>query len=315
MALPAPRGLEAIGPYRILEDLGAAPWGTVYRALDTRRDLPVLLKVVPASLRSGELEGTAWDEALAATAALGRLYHRNLPSVAEVAEDEEEALLVAFSPVEGRTLRELVAAGELPDRARFAAWCEQLADALAEAHAHGLRHGRISAEEVVVTADGEPVLTGFGLTSLAFEPAAARPRLASSAPSPDPAQADVTALGTLLLRLAQALPGAPLAPGDPLRRALERAASSGPRTAAELAEAVRQARRPAGEAVPDLPAAAEAQARGDRRSALLLLAAALLLALLVLGAGWLLVRGGPRAAAGTTSIAPAPVRALSPPAH
>ena len=330
MSLPAPRGLEAVGAYQLLDDLGAAPWGALYRALDTRCDLPVLLKVVPPSHRSGEPEGASWEAALEATGILGRIYHRHLPALAEIAEDGEGGLLVAFGP-DGRTLRELLdaeepmapagrgeaaaiarwrpaaVAGRPIDAGLVADWGAQLADALAEAHGHGLVHGRVGEDEVIVTPAGEPVLAGFGLTRLAFEPAG--PGL--PAPEAPSAQEDVAALAALLLRLARA---ARLAGDDPVVRVLARAARPGSPPgeglrASDLAEALRQARRaggapPAGATPPaELPAAAEARARGDRRAALLLLAAALLLVLMALGAGGLLVRHDPPAAPASASAA------------
>ncbi len=333
MTLPAPRGLEAVGAYHLLEDLGAAPWGTVYQALDTRCDLTVLLKLVPPSLCGSELDGTSWDAALAATEALGRIYHRHLPAVAEIAEDGEGGLLIAFAPA-GHTLRDLLEAGGGmagttagmaggPARRwsaeRIADWGERLADALAEAHAHGLAHGHIREDEVILDPEGEPVLAGFGLTRLAFEPAAPSPAAAVSPLGPPGAGDDVAALAALLQRLGRT---ARLGDDEPVMRALARFAAPGAGPAADLAEALRRAAdlsrpssTPAGAVPVDLPAAAaDARVRGDRRNVLLLLAAALLLVLLALAAGWLLVRHdppAPPAAAGHRSESPASVASVA----
>jgi serine/threonine protein kinase len=321
MSLPAPRGLEAVGAYQLLDDLGAAPWGTVYRALDTRCDLPVLLKLVPPSLRGGELDGVSWEAAHAATETLGRIYHRHLPAVTEMTEDGDGGLLVAFAPA-GHTLRELPERLDARFDARFDAnsladWGERLADALGEAHAHGLVHGQVREDEVLFGPEGEPVLAGFGLTRLAFAPAPPGvPAAVAPAAGARGPHDDVAALAAMLLRLGRA---ARLADGEPVMRVLARAAAPGPArmgddsSAAALSEALRALRRsesdptPGGRRPEDLPAATEARALGDRRNVLLLLAAALLLVLLALGAGWLLLRHDPPAPlAPMTPSAPPP---------
>lgn len=312
MSLPAPRGLEAVGAYQLLEDLGAAPWGTVYRALDTRCDLPVLLKLVPPSLRGGELDGISWEAAHAATETLGRIYHRHLPAVTEMTEDGDGGLLVAFAPA-GHSLRELQERLDARlDANIIADWGERLADALGEAHALGLVHGQVREDEVLLGPEGEPVLAGFGLTRLAFVPAApgVPAPVAPAAGSRGPHD-DVAALAAMLLRLGRA---ARLADGEPVMQVLARAAAPGwaragsaENPAAGLSEALRSLRRsdegstPGARRPEDLPAATEARALGDRRNVLLLLAAALLLVLLALGAGWLLVRHDPPAAPATAT--------------
>ncbi|HYH44843.1 MAG TPA: hypothetical protein VEG34_04105, partial [Thermoanaerobaculia bacterium] len=241
---------------------------------------------------------------------------RHLPAVTEMTEDGDGGLLVAFAPA-GHTLRELH--GRLGARldARLDAngiadWGERLADALAEAHAHGLVHGQVREDEVLLGPEGEPVLAGFGLTRLAFAPAAPGvPAAAAPAAGSRGPREDVAALAAMLLRLGRA---ARLADGEPVMRVLARAAVPGPARAgfdpspaAALSEALRTLRRsesgpePGGRRPEDLPAATEARALGDRRNVLLLLAAALLLVLLALGAGWLLLRHDSPAAPATAT--------------
>jgi serine/threonine-protein kinase len=313
LSTPVIRGVEEIGPYQVLEDLGPAPLGTLYLAVDSRSDRKTMLKVIPPS-RPGVLqEETPWEILLCETQSLFRIYHRGIPALFELAE-HEGALLVAFAPVEGATLHDLLAQGERPDRALLIDWGGQLLDVLGEAHAEGIVHRHVSEDQIVVAPDGHLVLTGFGLTQLFFEPLTPFPpeQLLSE---PFTAQTDLYAVALLLRRLAFAssLKSGGSGGRDPLLKVLARATFPDPATrfqdAAEMAEALRQAGRSTGRtevptrargpvrvstpAIATLPSrsgpAQEPVEDKDRRFALLLVAAAFLLMLTVIAAGWFLI--------------------------
>jgi serine/threonine protein kinase len=322
LSTPVIKGVEDIGPYQVLEDLGPAPFGALYLAVDTRTDRQVMLKVIPPSRPGALQEGTPWEILLGETQALFRIYHRGIPTLYELAE-HEGALLVAFAPVEGATLHELLARGERPDRAMLVDWGCQLLEILGEAHAEGIVHRHVSEDQIVVSPEGELVLTGFGLTQLFFEPLIPFPP-EQPVSEPFTPQTDLYAVGLLLRRLAFASVlkgggGAGAAGRDPLLKVLARATFPDPHTrfqdAADLAEALRNAGRasdaaphaegpvravtgpvPVPAPVASLPRCArppEPSGDEERRFALLLVAAALLLMLTVIATGWLLIgRGG-----------------------
>jgi serine/threonine protein kinase len=326
LSTPVLMGIEEIGPYRVLEDLGPAPFGTAYLAEDTRSDRSVVLKVIPPSRPGVGQEITPWEILLEETAALTRIYHRGIPALYEVAE-HDGALLVAFEAVEGSTVHALLAQGARPDRALLVEWGCQLLEVLAEAHAEGVLHRHVGEDSVVITPEGRVVLTGFGLTQLVFDPLTARSP-EQLAGEPLTAQSDLFAVGSLLRRLTFASrikSGAAGANGrDPLLKVLARATFPDPaaryRDATEMAEALRQAGRArsaaprsAGRGQAGLPAAVPEDASraiaavmpfpalrhpdaddnedGDRRWALLLLAVTLLLMLSVIATGWFLIGG------------------------
>jgi serine/threonine protein kinase len=333
---PVPAGSQDIGPYDVLEDLGPAPFGMAYLALDKRSDRTAILKVIPPSRPGLCQEITPWEILLEETAALTRIYHRGLPALFEVTE-HEGSLLIAFEMVEGQTLHELLAQGARPDRGQLIDWGCQILDTLAEAHAEGLLHRHIGEDSVLVTSEGEVVLTGFGLTQLVFDPltALAPEQLAGEPLTP---QSDLYAVGSLLRRLtfATRLKSGGGVVGtngrDPLLKVLARATFPDPaaryRSAAEMAEALRQAGRvrgasalpaPGPRAVPaaavtpfptSQPARSEDSEDGDRRWALLLLAVTLLLMLSVIATGWFLIGGDTlpdtQGAAKTSRIEPEP---------
>lgn len=240
-----------LGPFSILEDLGPAPFGTAYLALDTRSDQAAIVKVILPSRPGIGQEITPWEILLEETAALARIYHRGLPPLLEVVE-HEGALLVAFGPVEGRTLHELLSQGVRPDRAQLIDWGCQILDVLGEAHAEGLLHRHVGEDSVMITPEGQVVLTGFGLTQLVFHPltALSPEQLAGEPLTP---QSDLFAVGSLLRRLtfASRLKSAGAVVGsngrDPLLKVLARATFPDPstrfRSAADMEDALRQAGR------------------------------------------------------------------------
>lgn len=244
-------GIGEIGPFSILEDLGPAPFGTAYLALDTRRDQTAIVKVIPPSRPGICQEITPWEILLEETAALARIYHRGLPPLLEVAE-HDGALLVAFGSTEGKTLHELLGQGVRPDRAQLIDWGCQILDVLGEAHAEGLLHRHVGEDSVVITLEGQVVLTGFGLTQLVFHPltALSPEQLAGEPLTP---QSDLYAVGSLLRRLtfASRLKSAGAVVGsngrDPLLKVLARATFPDPsmrfRSAADMEDALRQAGR------------------------------------------------------------------------
>ncbi len=328
LSTPVIAGSQDIGPYAVLEDLGPAPFGTAFLALDTRRDQTAILKVIPPSRPGMGQELTPWEILLEETAALSRIYHRGLPELYEVRE-HEGSLLVAFEYVDGQTLHELLAKGVRPDRAQLVDWGCQILEALHEAHGEGLLHRHMGEDSVLLTAEGQVVLIGFGLTQLVFDPLTAlSPEQLTGEPLTP--QSDLYAVGSLLRRLtfASRLKSGGVAGSngrDPLLKVLARATFPDPaaryRSAAEMGEALRQAGRarsvsvlPArgvsaksgeeGAAVTPFPSVArvrkEGAEDGDRRWALLLLAVTLLLMLSVIATGWFLIGG---------DAAPAPARA------
>jgi serine/threonine protein kinase len=320
------RGVDEIGPYQILEDLGPAPFGMAYLALDGRTDQRTLLKVIPPSRPGLQQEETPWDALLQETRALLRIHHPGIPPLYEVRE-QEGMLLVSFGAVMGSTLHDLMVQGQRPNRGLLVDWGCQLLEILEEAHAAGIVHRHVSEEQVVVTPGERLVLMGFGLTQVHFDPLAAFPPELSSG-EPLTTQTDLHAVGLLLRRLAFASGlrgerglGEPRR--DPLLKVLARATFPNPaarfRDAREMADALRQAGR-AGAPVraarpmrsvsrsglqPDLPqniaripavrpeppkVVQREEDREDRKLALLLVTAAMLLMLMLVAAGWFLIR-------------------------
>jgi|SRR5262245_19921567 len=179
---------DAIGHYKILERIGAGGLGDVYRARDTRLGRTVAIKVPADDLQSdaGRREALLRD----ASAALA-LSHPNIATLYEIGDEQGKAFLVfEFAP--GETLKRVIAG--LPMNARRAVdLAAQVADALADAHASDIVHGRLGPDTVIVTPKGNAKILDFGFARWT--------KNAASGTDEADERADVAALGRLLVEM------------------------------------------------------------------------------------------------------------------
>jgi hypothetical protein len=163
----------AMGRYRLGARLGAGGFGTVYAARDERLSRPVAVKVVPA----GGTGRVGADRAQREALAVARLDHDAIVALFDAGEEDGCRYLVS-ELVEGRTLAQLEAAGELSDRDVLRIGLA-LADALAHAHERGVIHRDVKPQNVLVpdaptSRRGAAKLTDFGVAHLAGEDALTR---------------------------------------------------------------------------------------------------------------------------------------------
>src|SRR6266436_9050710 len=100
---------KRLGPYEVVQPLGAGGMGEVYRARDTRLSRDVAIKVLPAHLSSNaEAKQRLEREAHAISA----LNHPNICTLYDVGHQEGVDFLV-LEYLEGETLAERLAKGAL----------------------------------------------------------------------------------------------------------------------------------------------------------------------------------------------------------
>jgi eukaryotic-like serine/threonine-protein kinase len=159
--LRAPMIAETLAHYRILEELGRGGMGVVFRALDTRLDRVVALKILPGELVSDPIRKRRFiAEAKAASA----LNHPNIVTIYDIgSENGTDFLSMEYVP--GITLAKAIAGGRLPiDKA--ISYAIQLADALATAHRAGIVHRDVKPGNIMVDAKQRIKLLDFGLAKL-----------------------------------------------------------------------------------------------------------------------------------------------------
>jgi formylglycine-generating enzyme required for sulfatase activity/dienelactone hydrolase len=158
--MPLSKGSQ-LGPYEILDPLGAGGMGEVYQARDTRLDRIVAIKVLPpGSLTDEPARRRFRKEALA----LARLSHPNIAAVYDVGEHDGVDYLV-MECVPGQSLAQKLKAGALPAK-EVASLGVQIASALEEAHERGVVHRDLKPANIMVTPKGHAKVLDFGLAKL-----------------------------------------------------------------------------------------------------------------------------------------------------
>src|SRR5262245_34919179 len=153
-----------LGPYEILQPIGAGSMGQVYKARDTRLNRFVAIKVLPEHL-SADAELKARFEREAQT--LASLSHPHICPVFDVGQQEGTDYLV-MEFLEGQTLAQRLEKGALPlDEALKIAI--EIADALDKAHRQGVIHRDVKPSNVMLTKTGAKLLD-FGLAKLKTSP-------------------------------------------------------------------------------------------------------------------------------------------------
>ena len=154
-----------LGSYEIIAALGSGGMGEVYRARDSRLERDVAVKILTGEFAAD----TAWlhrfeREARSASA----LNHPNIVTIHELGRDGA-IHFIAMELIEGKTLRELLAAGPMPIRTAIEL-AAQVAEGLAKAHDAGIAHRDIKPANLMVSRDGFVKILDFGLAkSVAVE--------------------------------------------------------------------------------------------------------------------------------------------------
>jgi serine/threonine protein kinase/tetratricopeptide (TPR) repeat protein len=154
------------GPYRVLEKIGAGGMGDVYRALDTRLEREVALKVVSDSFLASELgsgspspAGTPHSRAhlsherfLREARAAATLNHPNICAIHDVGEQDGRPYLV-LELLRGETLKSYLGHHSFT-ASEVLALGRQAASALAAANAKGIVHRDIKPANLFVVDSG-----------------------------------------------------------------------------------------------------------------------------------------------------------------
>jgi hypothetical protein len=162
---PKPEGggpPRKIGRYDVIRLIGAGAMGAVYEARDRELDRTIALKLLAG-------EGAPTARAIARFRREAKLAARlDHPNIVRVygAGMEDGHHFIAMDLVNGRSLAELVAVGEVSPR-RAIHLARKIALAMSHAHDRGVLHRDLKPANVLVDEQGEPRVTDFGLAVLA----------------------------------------------------------------------------------------------------------------------------------------------------
>src|SRR5580693_10689442 len=150
-----------LGPYEVVSPLGAGGMGEVYRAIDTRLDRTVAVKILPAHL-SSNLEAKQRFEREAR--AISSLNHPNICTLHDVGHQDGTDFLV-MEYLEGETLADRLAKGPLPPE-QVLRYGIDICEGLEKAHKSGVVHRDLKPGNIMLTKGGAKLMD-FGLAKSA----------------------------------------------------------------------------------------------------------------------------------------------------
>ncbi|MEX5636790.1 serine/threonine-protein kinase [Parafrankia sp. FMc2] len=168
---PTDRAGLLAGRYRLGRILGSGGAGIVREGEDTLLRRPVAIKHVRLPpVASDEELAIARERVLREARVAARLRHPGLVAVYDVIESEDSPWIV-MELVEGRSLAEVIRAEGRLAPAVVARMGVSLAYALEAAHRSGVVHRDVKPGNVLVTPEGQPRLTDFGIAVSEGDPA------------------------------------------------------------------------------------------------------------------------------------------------
>jgi serine/threonine protein kinase len=135
--------------------------GVVYRARDEKLDRVIAIKLLAPGVLSGEVARRQFHRE---ARALAKLNHPRIAAVYDVGEQDGVDYIV-MELVEGESLGAKLRAGPLPVKEATAIAIE-VAEALEEAHEHGVIHRDLKPANVMITPKGQAKVLDFGLARL-----------------------------------------------------------------------------------------------------------------------------------------------------
>jgi serine/threonine protein kinase len=148
---------ETFGRYQITRLLGRGGMGAVYLAYDSQLHRYVALKTPKLGSNPDSVKRFYREARAAAT--LRSPYICPVYDVGQIGGIHY--LSMAF--IDGKPLRQVIAEGQMTDQGRVAAVIAKVARGLQKAHDQGIVHRDIKSENIMIDADGEPIVMDFGL--------------------------------------------------------------------------------------------------------------------------------------------------------
>jgi serine/threonine protein kinase len=149
---------HSLGHYQLIEEVGRGGMATVCRAVDTRSNTEVAIKVLSPTIsgdsrfvRRFKREGSL----------LAGLKHPNIVPILGYGDSKGMAYMV-MPFIKGDSLQDRLERGRINKKERER-WIAQIADALMFAHNKGIIHRDVKPSNVMIDKSGNALLTDFGL--------------------------------------------------------------------------------------------------------------------------------------------------------
>jgi Tol biopolymer transport system component/tRNA A-37 threonylcarbamoyl transferase component Bud32 len=158
-----------LGHYKLVAEIGAGGMGQIFRAVDTRLDRSVAVKILPPHRWSDPDFRRRFRTEARAVSSLSDPNICALYDIGEVTPDSHEGTVpyLVMELLEGETLRDLLDRGRIPPR-KGLGYAVQIARGLAAAHEKGLIHRDLKPENIFITRNEHVKILDFGLAKSAI---------------------------------------------------------------------------------------------------------------------------------------------------
>jgi len=152
---------QTLSHYRLVKKIGEGGMGVVWKALDTKLDRHIALKLLPQELTADPERRRRFLREARTTAAVT---HPNIVTIYEI-DEVGGVTFIAMELVEGRSLRSVIGGHPIPvpEALRIAT---EIAEGLTRAHQERIVHRDLKPENVILGADDHARILDFGLAKL-----------------------------------------------------------------------------------------------------------------------------------------------------
>jgi hypothetical protein len=194
--------------YEVSEHVGPGSMGAVYKGRHLETDRMVAIKLFP--VESGE-DAAFVERFISEAQALAQIQHPGVAPVLECGRLSDGQLFLVWEFVEGKDLHRILQGSGISVE-RVLEILPQLCASVQHVHDHGVLHRNIRPSNIIMRADGRPILTDFALVSPLLEDASHDTHKHLSIGAPDyiapelldgagDHRADVFSLGVLLYEM------------------------------------------------------------------------------------------------------------------
>ncbi|MBS0206819.1 MAG: protein kinase [Planctomycetes bacterium] len=151
--------------YKLVEELGHGQFGTVWRSETAGLPRQVAIKTPRKEFLDRHTRSMFWREARAAAT----LNHPNIVKVYDIFEEDGGQIYIVSEYVNGDNLKTALTEGQFSTPDEVAEFMILMADAVHHAHENGIIHRDLKPANILVSKNGQPHITDFGLAKIEHE--------------------------------------------------------------------------------------------------------------------------------------------------